>query len=298
MESLGERLRKGREEKGIALEAVFKATKISKNILRALENDQYEIFPPQVLVRGFIRSYARYVGLDEKELINLYETVCTTKKTGEVLVEEKARKRTDRKKMFILFILLIGLVILLIYPFFIKSIEKAKTISEPEKNLNMVKPAAPSLQSTPSLVEPSLPTETTSPTVNPLPEIKTEEPLPSPPSPPPPASIPMQMKIKCQSKTWIGFSIDNGPTSQVTLSPGDEASWEGKDKIELKVGNAGGIKIMVNGSQLKPLGKLGEVISVVFEKNAVCIGGGEPQDLEAWQEKGEFHSDLKPEKTL
>jgi cytoskeletal protein RodZ len=70
--SFGEKLRKQREQRGIALEAISGTTKISTRMLRALEEENFNQLPGGVFNKGFVRAYARYVGLDEEEAIADY----------------------------------------------------------------------------------------------------------------------------------------------------------------------------------------------------------------------------------
>ncbi|MBW1678698.1 MAG: helix-turn-helix domain-containing protein [Deltaproteobacteria bacterium] len=263
MESLGERLRKGREEKNISLEEVARTTKISKSVLRALENDQYNSLPAPVFVRGFIRFYSRYAGLNEKELLSLYAEVNASKISDDSQEKEKNRKKTGRNKLLLSLILLTGLVILLTHLFFVKPSLEVKTVSEPQKKLERVESETPS----------------------PKEKVVIEERTSSP------ASIPIEMVVKCQAITWMEIIIDNGPPFEVTLFRGDKVSWEGEEKIELKIGNAGGIKMVVNGILLKPFGKPGEVVKLVFVGNTFSVNGGEPQNLEIRQEKEKKYSD-------
>ena len=65
MGQFGEDLRKERESRGVALEAITDATKISGRHLSALERDQFEQLPGGVFNKGIVRGYARVVGLDE-----------------------------------------------------------------------------------------------------------------------------------------------------------------------------------------------------------------------------------------
>lgn len=67
-------LRAGRANKGISLEAVAKITKIQHRILERLEAGKLEGLPADVFVRGFVRSFARCVGLDETEALQRYTT--------------------------------------------------------------------------------------------------------------------------------------------------------------------------------------------------------------------------------
>lgn len=74
MEAFGEKLRKQREQRGITLEAISSTTKISTRMLRALEEEKFEQLPGGVFNKGFVRAYARQVGLDEEEAIADYLT--------------------------------------------------------------------------------------------------------------------------------------------------------------------------------------------------------------------------------
>jgi cytoskeletal protein RodZ len=65
MGRFGEELRKEREARGIALEEITEATKISSRHLLALEQEQFRQLPGGVFNKGIVRSYARVVGLDE-----------------------------------------------------------------------------------------------------------------------------------------------------------------------------------------------------------------------------------------
>ena len=71
--TLGEKLRKLRMDFRMSLQDVSKATRIQSKYLEALENGAYELLPADVYVRGFLRSYARYLNVDEEALVKLYE---------------------------------------------------------------------------------------------------------------------------------------------------------------------------------------------------------------------------------
>jgi len=70
--AFGEKLRKQREQRGIALEAISNTTKISTRMLRALEEEQFDQLPGGVFNKGFVRAYARQIGLDEEETLTEY----------------------------------------------------------------------------------------------------------------------------------------------------------------------------------------------------------------------------------
>jgi cytoskeletal protein RodZ len=70
--AFGEKLRKQREQRGIELDAISNTTKISTRMLRALEDEHFDQLPGGVFNKGFVRAYARQVGLDEEEAVADY----------------------------------------------------------------------------------------------------------------------------------------------------------------------------------------------------------------------------------
>ena len=70
--ALGGWLRTQREARGVSLRDIADASKISLRHLQALEADRFDTLPAPVFVRGFLREYARVVGLDPDEVVNVY----------------------------------------------------------------------------------------------------------------------------------------------------------------------------------------------------------------------------------
>ncbi len=69
----GERLKRERELREVTLEEITAATRISSRFLEALENEEWNKLPGGVFNRGFVRSVARYLGLDEEALLGEYD---------------------------------------------------------------------------------------------------------------------------------------------------------------------------------------------------------------------------------
>lgn len=67
--SVGTTLREARERRGIDLAQVAASTKIRGRFLGAIEAEEWEILPPEVYARSFIRTYAEYLGLDGRALV-------------------------------------------------------------------------------------------------------------------------------------------------------------------------------------------------------------------------------------
>src|SRR6266513_3150229 len=70
--SFGERLQRERANRKVSLEEIATATKIGTRNLRALETEDFDDLPGGIFNRGFVRSYARYLGLDEEQTVAEY----------------------------------------------------------------------------------------------------------------------------------------------------------------------------------------------------------------------------------
>jgi len=75
MESLGEKLKEARNEKGLTIDQISRETNISVRFLEALESENFEIFPGEPYIIGFIKNYSSYLDLDVQKTISLYRTL-------------------------------------------------------------------------------------------------------------------------------------------------------------------------------------------------------------------------------
>lgn len=93
--NFGEALRREREMRGVSLEEVSNATRISTRFLLALENENWHELPGGVFNRGFVRSVSRFLGLDEDALIAEYALVTNDKPEVAVWATDEKRGRSN-----------------------------------------------------------------------------------------------------------------------------------------------------------------------------------------------------------
>jgi cytoskeletal protein RodZ len=72
MESVGQYLRQQREAKAMSIEEVARSTRVPMSSVERLESDQFDELPGEVFVRGFMKSYARAVGIDADDVLARY----------------------------------------------------------------------------------------------------------------------------------------------------------------------------------------------------------------------------------
>src|SRR3954447_1453998 len=76
--TLGEKLRQAREEQGISISEVAENTRISPHYIKSIEGDDYKPLPGGIFNKGFIKSYAKYIGVDENEALQDYSNLVAT----------------------------------------------------------------------------------------------------------------------------------------------------------------------------------------------------------------------------
>ncbi len=106
--TFGERLKREREMRGVGLEEISAATRISTRFLAALENERWHELPGGVFNRGFIRAVARYLGLDEEAMIAEYALVTHDPPKVAVWADAPARARGP----LLPWIILVGVAVL------------------------------------------------------------------------------------------------------------------------------------------------------------------------------------------
>lgn len=92
MIKVGQKLYEERIKKGLSLEEVAKATKIRVSFLQAIEKGDYKKLPSSAYIQGFVRNYAQYLGLPQKEFLALFRREFNEKEYIRVLPEGFARK--------------------------------------------------------------------------------------------------------------------------------------------------------------------------------------------------------------
>ena len=118
MASIGEQLRSARESKTISLSDAANDVKISKRYLEALEEGNYSVFPAQVYIKGFLSNYAKYLGLDSKNILEQYsKLIIPDNEEIENTIPKKSKRtqrRVARKRVVMLVIVLVFVIICLI----------------------------------------------------------------------------------------------------------------------------------------------------------------------------------------
>jgi cytoskeleton protein RodZ len=230
MLSLGQELKKAREERGIMLTDIAGATHISLRFLQAIENDSYDVLPGGVFNRAFVRKFARTVGFDEEQAVRLYEEQLVEMGgepqrryyTGVDEIEPNSSSGNGLVLSFLALVILGGGAYFA-FLFFNTPSQNSETA--------VVGNPTPPLSSTPV---PVVVTQTPTPTPEQLSELKMEV-------------------IAGNDQCWIQIITDDREPDQGLLEIGDVREYKASEKIIImSLGNTPALKITVNGRQLDP----------------------------------------------
>lgn len=237
MASLGQELKRERELRGISLKEISDSTKISIRFLEALEEDRFDIMPGKFFIRAALRSYAKFIGLEEHSVLNKYYEGFLLQEKAQEAEEQKRKELLEipkkRKRMIvsvIVFAFLLGLLSLL-YIFF----PKTATSPYPEEQ------NAPIFLQEEKPVQPP-PTESETP-AEPLPEQKE-----------------LSLEISFLELTWIQVYADGELKLEGNKEPGERAAVKAGQELLIHLGNAGGIAYTLNNKQGRKFGRSGAVV--------------------------------------
>lgn len=246
----GARLKRERELRGITLGEIARASKISSRMLQAIEEEDFKLLPGGVFNRGFIRSYARCVGLNEDDVINDY--LESIREEGAESVDQPAISTAQpaRFPSFLVGILIFGVLLVAGVAFLANYY---RTTPSPGA------PAAPQSRPSEEAAVETVPTVVVN-EFSPMPaEEKKEETLPAP----------ITLEIDFGSSTWVSVKADGVPLPPQVYRVGEHKVFTAQTEIDLTVGNAGGFTYRLNRKPGVPLGTPGQVRRALF--NAATI---------------------------
>ena len=274
--SPGAILKRCREYHDITLEEASETTKIGISHLAALEGDQIREFANRVYLKGFLRIYAAYLGLNSDDLSRMYDKLygvtSEMNEMSEIGSTVSETTRPNRRLMLLKKLVFPGILLLLVLitaTFF-------KRPSPPR--IRPAQPVAVAVTAPPvSAVQPSrssAKSETSAPLMN---ASKAETRPAAKPEPeaelhdthPVDTSKGFVLKIKVTQNGTMTATVDGLGVQNYDLIIGDIIEWKAERDVALELSNAGGVEIELNGKPYKQLGPAGKSAYIEFDAEGV-----------------------------
>jgi cytoskeletal protein RodZ len=272
--SPGSVLRRCREFHGVTLEEASETTKIGISHLKALEDDQIREFANRAYLKGFLRIYATFLGLNSDDIARMFDKlfVAQSEKPDPVRTSSDSPARPPRRLLSLkkmLFPALLLVVILITATFF------KQTPPPPIRQPQPVAVVAPFQQSSAvQLVQSSarnIKSEQSAPSS--MAEKRPSEPLDSekPVSSKRPTEVAKGyiLKVRVVQNGTLTATVDGSEPQHYELSIGDVIEWKAEKKITLDLSNAGGVELEFNGKPYKSLGPSGKPAYVELDVDGI-----------------------------
>lgn len=234
MAALGEQFRAAREARGLSLSDVAEQIRIRSVYLAEIEAENWAAIGAAVYVRGFLRTYARFLGLDPEEAVAEFNKTAQgapvsdgTGLGGNAWSDGEPRNLSPL--LWIASAVAVVLVGFVIYNF-----------------VMLRQPGARSLILASPVVQTALPSNS-----------------PNPAASATPAPAPHTLAVNLTSGAWLRVTVDGNVSMEGTFARGTSKVFHGKAAL-VRAGNAGGVEVIVNGKPLGKLGKTGDVVERSF----------------------------------
>ena len=263
MFSVGETLQRARLAQGLDVATVSARTKINAKYLEAIEADDRGRLPSSFFYKNFVQQYARTLSLDSKEIDAEIDRVLSADAPlplpGQVNpawrevppVELSSRFRISRVYASSAVLILMLAACSGIYGWWYSSHSVTAPSTEssmPVAKADQVAPVA-KVEPVPVALASTANDPRQSAAVTPAAPIATSKVL---------------VDLLAREETWLSVSSDGKPVFSGILAANQSKTVEGKEYAKMRVGNAAGLEVRLNGKLLGPLGHRGQVLIVVF----------------------------------
>ena len=224
-ESFGSWLRSQREVRQVELETISQSSKVNIRYLEALEQHRFDLLPATIFVKGFLREYARIVGLDPDEVLNFFLAASAQDDLeGGIENPGKRSPRSPFGRTGVVVLVVAAILALLVWRFF--PVPDGEGAEEMEPMAPPITEAAP--------------------------------------PPPPPESLPEQalrVTLEFRATSWVDVHTDGERTVSELRVQGESLTVTADEEIRLKLRNADAAAIEVNGEPFEyDAGDDGEIV--------------------------------------
>ncbi len=294
MGSFGERMQREREMRGVTLEEISESTKISSRCLQALEEEEFDKLPGGIFNKGFVRAYARHLGIDEDQAVADFVLASGGEKEQPlpdppepraVTLGQRAEGHPNWRAIALLVVLLVTAVAALwkLGPSAVHLVAAELTARlNPEPAATSPAHASPAPvsgtpQITPEVAATPLPPPPAT-TKKSMAKAKAVAVAASGPATAAPATAPavaaapsrqapasdFVVQIRATQDAWVQIVADGKLMSEGVLVPPAEKRVRAAKEVVIKTGNAAGVEVSFNGQPLPPLGEENQMATVTL----------------------------------
>jgi len=289
MASVGEKLRAARLDQGLDLADLSARTKISAKFLAAIEADDRQSIPGGFFYRSWVAQYARVLSLDAAAM---------TAEIDQILIQEQApplpgqvsgsfndikparitiERRSSGNRLTYSFVLLVAVMLGCsgLYAWWHRSVQAQEARLQVQAQDVRVPKREPGAPVATAAKQPITSVDVAQPVADPTPTntlienaavAKTDAPVVSSAS-----NGDVQIELSATEETWVSVSGDGKQAFSGILQPAEIKTVAARDGARIRVGNAGGLQVRLNGKSIGPIGTAGQVRTVIINRTGFQI---------------------------
>ena len=277
--NFGQRLKREREMRGVSRAEICAATRIGTRFLEALENEQWELLPGGIFNRGFIRAVARFLGLDEDDLVAEYDlAVSEQAPAAPVLVSAPPPRKSAPRPILLVSLAALSVLALLggswlgwrwQHNRLRQAVNEAHGISAilalpAGRQPDRPQPQPVSDQEQPSSSNVSVGDSTRVAGLA----------VGASPSQPGSQGQGLELKIEAGKETRVSISLDGAKAFDGSIIAGQSRTFTARDDIDISANDAGALLLELNGQTLAPLGPPGQPGTATLTRSDLKPAGG------------------------
>ena len=307
MAAFGERLRREREMRGVSLDDIAQATKIGTRLLRALEDEQFDLLPGGIFNKGFVRAYAKYLGINEEQAVADYlQAAGDTDPDVRVIAEQNARgdygylsesDNVTRSGFPLLPVVILLLVVAggfggwKIYQDRVAERERSEEAATKVPAAQSAPSAAPTAEQ-PTVTSSNAAAGGTSPapgarstggsavgtasTAGPTTPLAVSPANTAGTNPSVAAGTPFEVTVKTNDRAWVSIKSDGQIAVRGVIEGDQVKTVRGANEIVLWTGNAGVTQVAFNGKNIPVEGGINDVRILVFNSSGLVRQSAPP----------------------
>lgn len=282
-DTFGESLKREREMRGVTLEEVSAATRIATRFLKAIEEEQWDHLPGGVFNRGFVRAVARYLGLDEENIVAEYTLAVGDRQTVPVWTGSPPAVTPDQP--WLAWIIAAVIIIALAAGGWFGARQLLLRRAQKKNSSSLLDatsgPTASSM--TPALTPASTSADASafastaasgavpaSATVGNTPAVTDS----SSAAPAASASDRFELKIVTAKRTKVVVVADKDVVFDGTMKAGENHFFDATDHFQVSAKDAGVVQLELNGKALAPIGPAGHQGKITLTREGSKIADG------------------------
>lgn len=269
--SIGETLRRRREERGLTPEQAAFQSKVPLRLVQVLEADDYHLLPDPLYLVRLLHEYARFLGLDVAALDTEFQEAIHRPPRPSPPPAPTPRPAVNipwRQVLWTVAAILVvtPLVLIALSLASKRSAEQAVSSRSAEPKVEQPVSVGGRVEVTPPVPEGVASAGSPSPAVLAVPAAVPVVVTPTTPAPVQEQAVSSTgaashiLIVRAQEPTWLSVQVDQKDPREVLLQPEDVVRFVAQTGFRVVVGNAGGVTLSLDGTPLSPLGRSGEVV--------------------------------------